>query len=61
MSYDFVILKCFVKMSPMKETVTLNKKKQNRLIVVNRVERGMMTAKEAAKIPVSPCTRLKEY
>ena len=51
MFYDFVTLKCFVKMSPMKEMVTLNKKEQNRLIVLNRVERGMMTARQAAEIP----------
>ena len=35
----------------MKEMVTLNKKEQNRLIVLNRVEGGMMTAREAAEIP----------
>jgi transposase len=34
----------------MKEMVTLNKKEQNRLIVLNRVERGMMTTREAAQI-----------
>jgi transposase len=34
----------------MKDRVTLNKKKQNRLIALNRVERGMMTAREAAEI-----------
>jgi len=48
-------------MSPMKEMVTLNKKEQNRLIALNRVERGMMTAREAAQILASPCARLKEY
>jgi transposase len=37
-------------MSLMKEMVTLNKKRQNRLIVLNRVERDMMTDREAAKI-----------
>jgi len=34
----------------MKERVTLNNKEQNRLIVLNRVERGMMTTREAAEI-----------
>jgi hypothetical protein len=48
--YDFASLKCFVKMSPMKEMVTLNKKEQNRLMVLNWAERGMMTAKEATQI-----------
>jgi len=61
MFYDFVTLGCSVKMSPMKEMVTLNKKEQNRLIALNRVERGMMTAREAAQILASPCARLKEY
>jgi len=34
----------------MKERVTLNKKEQNRLIVLNRVERGTMTTREAGEI-----------
>lgn len=34
----------------MEERVTLNKKEQSRLIVLNRVERGMMTTREAAEI-----------
>ena len=34
----------------MEERVTLSKKDQNRLIVPNRVERGIMTAREAAEI-----------
>ncbi len=39
------------------ENVTM--KEQNRLIVLNWVEQGMMAASEAAQILVSPCTRLK--
>jgi hypothetical protein len=35
MLYDFVTFKCPVEMSLMKEMVTLNKKKQNRLMVLN--------------------------
>jgi len=31
--------------------VTLSKKEHNRLIVLNRGERGMMAAREAAEIP----------
>jgi len=34
----------------MKERVTLNKKEQKRLMVVNQVERGVMTAREAAEV-----------
>jgi Homeodomain-like domain len=34
----------------MKERVTLNKKEQNRLMVLNRVEQGMMTTREAGEI-----------
>ena len=34
----------------MKERVTLNKKEQNRLIVLNQVERGVVTAREAAEV-----------
>ena len=39
-------------MSPMKERVTLNKKEQARLMVLNQVERGMMTTREAAEVLV---------
>src|SRR4030042_5162710 len=37
-------------MSPMKERVTLNKKEQRRLMVLNQVERGDMAGKEAAEV-----------
>ncbi|MGA8849838.1 MAG: hypothetical protein WB564_08490 [Dehalococcoidia bacterium] len=38
MLYDFLTFKCPVEMPLMKEMVTLNKKRQNRLIVLNRLE-----------------------
>ncbi|PIU56610.1 MAG: integrase, partial [Chloroflexi bacterium CG07_land_8_20_14_0_80_45_17] len=34
----------------MKERVTLNKKEQKRLMVLNQIERGVMTAREAAEV-----------
>ena len=34
----------------MKERVTLNKKEQNRLMVLNQVERGVMSARKAAEV-----------
>ena len=34
----------------MKENVTLNKKEQKRLMVLNQIERGVMTAREAAEV-----------
>ena len=37
-------------MSPMKEMVTLNKKEQRRLVVLNRIEMGKMTGREAAEV-----------
>ena len=45
MFYGFVTLKYSVKMSPMKEMVTLSKKEQRRLIVLNGIEIGRVTAK----------------
>jgi len=45
MFYGFVTLKCSVKMSPMKEMVTLSKKEQSRLMVLNGIEMGRVTAK----------------
>jgi len=45
MFYDFVTLKCSVKMLPMKEMVTLSKKEQSRLMVLNGIEISRVTAK----------------
>jgi len=45
MFYGFVNLKCSVKMSPLKEMVTLSKKEQSRLMVLNVIEIGRVTAK----------------
>ena len=37
-------------MSPMKEMVTLNRKEQRRLVVLNQVEVGRMTGREASEV-----------
>ena len=51
MFYDFanhltVLRECH----PMKEIVALDKQEQNRLVVLNRVEMGKMTGREAAEV-----------
>ena len=50
MFHNFVTFKCSVKTSLTKNTVTLNKKEQSKLIVLSRVQRGTMTLEEAARI-----------
>ena len=50
MLQGLVTLECSVKMSPVKERVTLNKKEQNRSMVLSWVARGMMTAREAGEV-----------
>jgi len=37
-------------MSPMKEMVTLNKEEQSRLMVLNGIKIGRITAREAAEV-----------
>ncbi|MFB0556389.1 MAG: helix-turn-helix domain-containing protein [Dehalococcoidia bacterium] len=37
-------------MSPMKEMVTLNRREQKRLVVLNQVEKGKMIGREAAEV-----------
>ena len=52
---------CSEKMSLMKEIVTLNRKEQKRLVVLNQVEMGKMAGREAAELLGLPCVMLGDF
>jgi len=45
----------------MKEIVTLNRKEQKRLVVLNQVEMGKMAGREAAELLGLPCVMLGDF